>query len=125
MAFGFMGLFGIPLDAGTVIIGSLALGVAVDDTIHLAAGFVRLRASGEAPHDALLSTLRRVLAPLVYTTLVVALGFCVLAVSGFTLTRNLGILMAAVMVLCLAADLLLLPVLLTRWGRVPAQAKAV
>jgi predicted RND superfamily exporter protein len=123
MAFGFMGLFAIPLDAGTVIVGSLALGIAVDDTIHLTAGFVRRRAAGESPHDAIRSTLRRVLAPLSYTTLVVALGFSVLAVSGFTLTRNLGILTAAVMLLCLVADLLLLPVLLTRWGGLPLREK--
>jgi predicted RND superfamily exporter protein len=123
MAFGVMGFLGIPLDAGTVVVGSLALGVAVDDTIHLTSGFVRMRAAGETPHAALLGTLRRVLAPLSYTTIVVALGFSVLAVSGFTLTRNLGILMAAVMILCLAADLLLLPVLLGRWGRVPASGK--
>lgn len=123
MAFGVMGFLGIPLDAGTVVVGSLALGVAVDDTIHLTSGFVRMRAAGETPHAALLATLRRVLAPLAYTTIVVALGFSVLAVSGFTLTRNLGILMAAVMILCLAADLLLLPVLLERWGRVPASGK--
>lgn len=124
MVFGFMGLLGIPLDAGTVVIGSLALGVAVDDTIHLAAGFIQFRAAGKSPHRALEATLQRVLAPLVYTTLIVALGFCVLAASEFTLTRNLGVLMAGVMVLCLAADLLLLPVLLVRWGSTRAQLKA-
>ena len=124
MAFGFMGFLGIPLDAGTVVVGSLALGVAVDDTIHVSTGFVRRCAAGETPHRALLSTLQRVLVPLVYTTIVVALGFSVLAVSGFSLTRNLGLLMSAVMVLCLAADLLLLPVLLSRWGGAPPVRKA-
>ena len=59
----------------------------------------------------------RALAPLVYTTLAVALGFAVLGVSGFTLTRHLGLLTAGIMLLCLMADVLLLPVLLLRLRR--------
>jgi predicted RND superfamily exporter protein len=125
MAFGLMGLVGVPLDAGTVILGSLALGVAVDDTIHLTDGFVRARAFGDEPEKAVLRSLTRVLPPLAYTTLAVALGFAVLAVSDFTLTRNLGILTSGVMLLCLAADLLLLPVLLIRVSRAPESKKGV
>jgi len=124
MAFGVMGLAGLPLDAGTVILGNLALGIAVDDTIHLAVGFHRRCALGSPPQKALLETLRAVLAPLVYTSLAVALGFAGLGISGFTPIRHLGLLTAGVMLLCLLADLLLLPALLLRLrpagGRKPA-----
>ena len=123
MAFGFMGLLGVPLDAGTVIVGSLALGIAVDDTIHLTERFVRNRREGETPQAALGGALRWVLGPLVLTTLVVSIGFSVLGVSGFTLTRNLGLLTAGVMMLCLAADLVLLPVLLLRSGAISRSPK--
>jgi hypothetical protein len=125
MAFGLMGLIGVPLDAGTVILGSLALGVAVDDTIHLTDGFVRARAFGDEPEKAVLRSLTRVLPPLTYTTMAVALGFAVLAVSEFTLTRNLGILTSGVMLLCLAADLLLLPVLLIAVSKASPSKKGV
>jgi predicted RND superfamily exporter protein len=51
---------------------------------------------------------------LIYTTALVALGFGVLAFSDFTFVRHLGILTAGLMVLCLLADLLLLPAMLSR-----------
>jgi predicted RND superfamily exporter protein len=114
MAFGFMGLIGYPIDAATVILGNLALGIAVDDTIHVAEGFARRTASGATAEKALLETLRSVVAPLAYTTFAVALGFAVLGVSGFSPVRNLGIITGGVMVVCLLADLLLLPALLIR-----------
>jgi predicted RND superfamily exporter protein len=114
MAFGAMGLLGIPLDAGTVLVGSLALGIAVDDTVHLAVGFSEGVERGESGGDALRGTLARILPPLVYTTAAVTLGFLALGISGFLMIRNLGLVTAAVMVLCLAADLLLLPGLLLK-----------
>jgi predicted RND superfamily exporter protein len=49
---------------------------------------------------------------LIYTTAVVALGFSALAFSDFTFIRHLGILTATLMILCLLADLLLLPAML-------------
>jgi predicted RND superfamily exporter protein len=116
MAFGAMGWLRIPLDAGTVILGSLALGVAVDDTVHLTEAFVNAREQGAPRADSLRQALVRVLPPITYTTAVVAVGFLVLGFSGFTLTRNLGLLTSAVMLLCLIADLSLLPLLLTRGG---------
>ena len=115
MAYGAMGLLGVPLDAGTVILGSLALGVAVDDTIHVTEGYERGRSEGLPGDKALLGSFQRVLPPVVFTTAAVTVGFAVLAVSGFSLTRNLGVLTASVMVLCLGANTLLLPVLL-RWA---------
>ena len=114
MGFGAMGLLGVPLDAGTVIIGNLAFGIAVDDSIHAVTGFsARWKAGATAP-AALESTYRCVAPPLVYTTILVALGFAVLAFSDFTFVRHLGILTAGLMVLCLLADLLLLPAMLLR-----------
>jgi predicted RND superfamily exporter protein len=112
IAFGAMGLLGIPLDAGTVMLGNLALGIAVDDTIHVASGFVRETEHGKPPLQSLIATMRQVLPPVVYSTLAVGLGFAVLGVSGFTLIRNMGLLTASLMLLCLAADVLLFPALL-------------
>ena len=53
----------------------------------------------------------------------VALGFGVLAFSDFAFIRHLGILTAGLMVLCLLADLLLLPVLLLRLKASPEGAR--
>jgi predicted RND superfamily exporter protein len=110
--FGLMGLLSVPLDAGTVLVGSLALGIAVDDTIHVTSGFFDRIQLGLGARDALHRTFVAVLPALVFTTIAVALAFVVLGFSEFTFTRNLGLLTAAIMVLCLLADVTLLPALL-------------
>lgn len=116
LMFGFMGVSGIPLDLGTVFVSNLAVGIAVDETIHLVTAFVRLRERGLAAEDALRSAMERVLPALVLTTVVIAAGFLVLAISDFRFTRNLGLLTAGVMVLCVASNATLLPALLLRFG---------
>jgi predicted RND superfamily exporter protein len=124
MGFGMMGLLGIPLDAGTVVIGNLAFGIAVDDSIHAVTGFFERWRGGETASAALESTYQSVAPPLFYTTAVVALGFSVLAFSDFTFIRHLGILTAVLMVLCLLADILLLPALLSRMKAPPERVGA-
>jgi predicted RND superfamily exporter protein len=109
--YGAMGFLGFPLDAGTVLIGSLALGIAVDDTVHLSNAYFAARPE-QSDTDALGTALSSVLPALTYTTVILGFGFCVLALSSFSFIRNLGILMAVVMTVCLIADLHLLPALL-------------
>lgn len=116
IGFGALGLLGVALDAATVCLGSMALGIAVDDTIHLVTRY-REMSVDRSPQEALRAALQRVLPPLVMTTLAIAIGFAVLGLSGFTLIRNLGIVTAALVTLCLLADLTLLPALLVRYGR--------
>ena len=104
IAFGGMAWLGIPLDAGTVLVANLALGIAVDDTIHFAIVYQR-----ETSLDA---TLTKVLPALSSTTIAVGAGFCILGFSEFAFTRNLGILTAVILALCFLADVFLLPCLL-------------
>jgi predicted RND superfamily exporter protein len=111
-AYGLMGLMGASLDAGTVLVGSIALGIAVDDTVHLVNGFCEGREKGLCRRAAVRGAFDRVLIPLILTTCAVGLGFGVLGFSEFSFTRNLGVLTAGIMVMCLAADCLLLPSLL-------------
>lgn len=112
IAFGFMGWMGIPLDAATVCLGSIALGIAVDDTIHVATGFWDGKKLGLADLEALDACFARVLPAVVLTSVTIAVGFGVLGVSQFALIRNLGLMTAGVVVVCLLADTLLLPGLL-------------
>jgi predicted RND superfamily exporter protein len=114
LMFGFMGYSGIPLDLGTVFVSNLAVGVAVDETIHLITGFARARQLGATSENALAEAVRRVVPALVLTTIVIAAGFLVLSVSEFRFTRNLGLLTAGVMVLCVASNTTLLPALVVR-----------
>ena len=124
LIFGTLGVLGLPLDAGTALIGCLALGVAVDDTIHIVAGFHARTRGGLEARAALDQTFSEVLPAIASTTCMIALAFGVLAFSEFTITRNLGLLTSGIMVLCFVADTTLLPALLlgSRSPRPAAQA---
>jgi len=117
VAFGMMGWLGVALDAGTVLIGNLALGIAVDDTVHLIDRFQEEGGSSTARYGGLDRAIEYVLPALTYTTFAVACGFFVLGISEFTFIRNLGLVTGAVVILCYAADVGLLPVLLAKQRR--------
>ncbi|MDG2334908.1 MAG: MMPL family transporter [Myxococcota bacterium] len=114
LIFGALGLFRMPLDAGTALIGCLALGVAVDDTIHVVSGFHARTESGASPRRALDETFQEVLPAIASTTVMIAGAFLVLGFSEFSIARNLGLLTSGIMVLCFLADTSLLPALLVR-----------
>ena len=114
LAFGTMGFLQVPLDAGTVVVGNLAIGIAIDETLHLASGLRTLDAAEGSREGLLLEALQLCVPSIVYTTTAIALGFGLLGLSSFSFTRDLGLLTAGVMILCLAADVLLLPALLLR-----------
>jgi predicted RND superfamily exporter protein len=126
--FGLLGLVGIGLDAGLVVSACLVLGIAVDNTIHLVAALKRASAVGAGWDEILSSALARVVVPVISSTLAIGLGFLVLTGSGFAFVRNLGLLVGAVMAVCCAADLILLPALMrvsfgsagSVWGSKPS-----
>lgn len=106
---GFMSTVGIPLDPGTVMIGSIALGLVVDDTIHF---LVRLRREVRDGHD-LEEAIRRAVQiagrPIIITSLALIAGFLVLTLGSFTPNIDFGLVTATIVLLALTADLLALP----------------
>jgi len=126
LTFGAMGFAGIPIDAATVVVGCLALGIAVDDTIHLLATFVAQPRHREEPALALGDTFHEMLPAVMLTTIAIAIGFGVVGMSEFAVTRNFGLLTAATVVVALLADVTLLPALLlvTR-GRAVGEGAAI
>ena len=110
--FGLMGLSGAVLNLGTSIIASIALGIAVDNTVHL---MTRLSTEVHATPDqetALLHTLGTVGKPSLYASVILFLGFLVLYFSTFVPIQEFGMLSAATMVIAFGADVILLPALL-------------
>ena len=110
--FGLMGLSGAVLNLGTSIVASIALGIAVDNTIHF---MTRLSTEVHNTSDqrrALLATLSTIGKPAVLATLILLLGFAVLGFSRFVPIREFGILSAITMAAALASDLVLLPALI-------------
>ncbi|MEM7411112.1 MAG: hypothetical protein AAF430_12825 [Myxococcota bacterium] len=99
--YGAMAFLGIPLDAATVMIGAVALGIAVDDTVHIAD---ELRGLHSSPRGRI-----SVLPILALTTCVLVAGFGAIATSDFALTRNFGWLLALGSLLCFLADWIAMP----------------
>lgn len=99
-------LAGIPLSVSTVMVLAVTLGIVTDDAVHmqhaLAAGLP------------LEGALRRVGTAVTETSIAIFLGFAVLSGADFLPTRQFGLLTAGAMVVALAADLVLFPVLLGR-----------
>lgn len=117
LVFGTMGWTGIPLDIATATIGAIVLGIAVDDTIHFLFRYREERRSGAGREEAVARTYREAGRPIVFATLVLALGFAVLATSGSQSIAYFGIVAALAIVGAMVADLVLLPVLLLLGGR--------
>ena len=112
--FGLLGLGIAPLSLPTSMIGCVVLGVAVDDTVHMLVTYRRLRESGASPELAVLQSMRRVGRPMVISALMLCAGFLTITISGFATIVEFGYLSALTLLICLAADLLLLPALLVR-----------
>jgi predicted RND superfamily exporter protein len=111
-ALGVMGLLGIPLDPATMMIAGVALGVAVDDTIHFLAHYRQQRRCGVEREAAVKATLAAVGRPIALTSGVAAGGFFVLCLADFVPLIHFGLLTGVTLGAAFLADLLLLPALL-------------
>lgn len=107
--FTIMALFDISLNAGTVMVASISLGIAVDDTVHFLVGYHRHRTRGLPRPEAVKSTLTKVGPSLVVTSLTACIGFFTLSQSAFPPISYFGLLSGVAIIVALMADLLLLP----------------
>ncbi|MBI4591169.1 MAG: RND family transporter [Candidatus Rokubacteria bacterium] len=110
--FGLMGLLGIPLNPGTAMIATIAIGIAVDDTVHHVVTYSRqLNAHGDRKR-AMVNTMRIQGRPIIYVSLTLAAGFFVLVFSNFVPTVQFGALSALVMLVAMITELILTPILM-------------
>ncbi len=112
LTLGLMGWLDYPLDISTMMIGAVVLGVAVDDTIHLAHNFLReARASGD-PDAAIRHTLQTTGRALLFTSIVLTAGFLTYTFATMGNLVNLGVFTSFAVVTAFLADLLIAPPLL-------------
>ena len=107
--FGVMGLMGIPLDTGTSLIAAVALGIAVDDTIHFLTEYQKQRAQGEKIRGALMKTVEVKGKGLTSSSIILSIGFGVMVLSRFVPIIHFGLLCAIIMITALVADIVLMP----------------
>ncbi len=114
MMFGVMGLLGIPLNPGTAMVAVIAIGIAIDGTIHLFSRYNELSRQSGNNEKAIHETVAEEAVPVVATSIALALGFGVLLLSNFTIIAQFGALSAATMLFSVFANLLVTPIIMSR-----------
>lgn len=104
---------GIPLDAFTLLVGSITLGLAVDDTIHFMHNFQRYYAVYRDSRRAVQETLRTTGEAMLITSLVLTVAFFVNLFGSMINLQHFGLLTGSCIIVALFADLLLAPALMT------------
>ena len=109
---GALGLLGIPLDLNNLLIASIALGIAVDDTIHLLHHF---QASYAVYHDrelAISDALTHAGRAMLSTTLLLGVGFSVYLFASIEAVQRFGVIIAVTVIVALLVDLIICPAIL-------------
>jgi predicted RND superfamily exporter protein len=112
LVLGGMGLAGIPLEIGSVMTASVALGIAVDDTLHFITWFRRGLINGQTRGDAVRFAYARCGTAMTQTSLICGLGLLAYSISPFVPMARFSWLMFAMLFAALLADLVVLPVTL-------------
>lgn len=124
MGIGFMSAVGIELDPGTVMIGGIALGLVVDDTVHFLVRLRRRELQGESVPVAIRHAMTDAGRPIIITSVVLSAGFSILGLGSFAPNVYFGLVSALIIVLALLCDVLVMPAALllvsrTRFARKP------
>ncbi len=112
MAMGLMWIFDMPLDTFTLMIASIALGLAVDDTIHFMHNYRRYYLETGDSRVAIERTLDTAGRAMLFTSLVLSTGFLIFTLSSMSNIRNFGLLTGFAIAMALVADFLLAPALM-------------
>ena len=113
VALGLMHVFGFPLDLLAIMIGSIAIGIAVDDTIHFNETYRSLRREGSDCQAALAQTVVSSGSAMLTTTAVLCAGFMVYCFASMEAVRHFGIITAICVGLAFLADITLAPAIVT------------
>lgn len=118
---GIMGFFGITLNISTAMVSAIAIGIAVDDTIHF---IYRLWVEHYKDGDYDKSGYRAITTvgrPMTFTSVVITSGYLIICLSSFIPNVYAGMLTAITILVALFTDLLLTPVIFSLfkpWGEI-------
>jgi predicted RND superfamily exporter protein len=112
LLFGLLGWTRTPLDIGSVMTASIALGMAIDGTLHFLTFYRRARAAGGPPAVAVHAAFDHCAAAMTQSTVVCGLGILVFSASSFAPTSRFAWMLTLLMAAALVGDLVLLPAML-------------
>lgn len=114
LALGVMGYSGMTINLITVLLGGVALGLAVDDTVHLMNGIQnKMRQSGYSLEAAVDHTIKMVAPLLLITSTVLAGGFSMFSLSMMSALQSFGVLLAFTIFLAFLFDLVVIPAIMS------------
>ncbi|MGA2380995.1 MAG: MMPL family transporter [Spirochaetia bacterium] len=128
LMFGLMGFTGIPINVATVLVGSIALGIGIDYSIHFSVRFSTYYRGPSTAAEAVAKTIQTTGLAIIINVLAVTMGFIALLFADLLPLRQFGILTAIAMIGSGAGALSLLPALMlsapaafmgSRWDRLP------
>ena len=108
----FMVVFGAPLDMFSLLVGSISLGLIVDDTVHFMHGFRRAYAEHGDVEKAIEVTLTTIGRAMIITTIVLSLGFSVYLLSDMHNLDDFAVLTVLCVSIALLTDFWLAPALM-------------
>jgi len=115
---GLMGFYGISLKTSTILVFNIAYGITVDSAIHFFSHYgIELKNHKNDIRHAVLSSIRDTSISIIYTSIILLLGFCIFIFSSFGGTIALGFLISVTIFVGLFTNLLLLPTLLLSMDR--------
>lgn len=112
VVFGILGWWRARLDIGSVMTASIALGMAIDGTLHFLTFFRRSRDGGADAAGAVRAAYAHCAAAMTQGTVACGLGMLLFASSSYVLAQRFAWMLVALMALALAGDLILLPAML-------------
>lgn len=115
LIYALMGLFGVTINSITVVTMNTCIGIGIDYAIHFISGYLYIHKGGDRK-----ATLREVIknkgTPILFNTVVVGIGFFVLAFSSFPPNRDFGILVLISMIVSALFSIIFLTVLISKYG---------
>ncbi len=109
---GVMYLLDIKLDMGTIIVGAMSMGIAVDDTIHFLNRYLHNRKNKMGVREGVRNAIAEVGRPLIFTSMILISGFCVLSLAELKPVIYIGLFSSIIMAVALLGDLVILPAIL-------------
>ncbi|MCC7301589.1 MAG: MMPL family transporter [Bacteroidia bacterium] len=111
---GIMGFLGIPFKPSTILIFSIAFGIASDGTIYILTEYRNqlLKGKNTDKNKAISRTIHEIGISMIYTAVILFSGFVIFSVSSFGGTVSLGILLSVTLLVSLFTNLVLLPSIL-------------
>ena len=109
---GVMGMLDLPLDAMSILVGSIAIGLAVDDTVHFMHNFRRYQYIHQDIHLAVEKTLTSTGRAMLLTTIVLSAGFFIFTLSSMNNLISFGLITGLAIIIALLGDILLAPAMM-------------